>query len=234
LFKKILRFEKTLDLIKRLIDNKVMENTKLNQENTKNKIFDAALKLFGQKGFDGTSTRDICKLAGVNISMISYHFGGKQELLDALVVKMINSQNEYMSSRVDFDTDLGALSREEKIAFLINFLDKFIDFMYGTISTEHIRFFLRVQYEPKQNVSSKIHDFLSKIMASIVKKDPEDKEVMYRLLFTMSQIAFPRMLPAFSPQPLKKCNFDFEDVGIIKMNMKRYLETSFKEDVCKK
>src|SRR5436190_21096300 len=40
----------------------------------------AALKLFGRKGFDGTSTREIAAEAKANIGSIAYHFGGKEGL----------------------------------------------------------------------------------------------------------------------------------------------------------
>ncbi|MGB3386656.1 MAG: CerR family C-terminal domain-containing protein [Pseudaminobacter sp.] len=40
----------------------------------------AALKLFGSKGFTGTSTREIATLARANIGSIAYHFGGKEGL----------------------------------------------------------------------------------------------------------------------------------------------------------
>lgn len=40
----------------------------------------AALTLFGSKGFDGTSTRDIAALANANIGSIAYHFRGKDGL----------------------------------------------------------------------------------------------------------------------------------------------------------
>lgn len=39
-----------------------------------------AEKLFAERGFTGTSTREICKEAGINISMISYYFGSKEQL----------------------------------------------------------------------------------------------------------------------------------------------------------
>jgi AcrR family transcriptional regulator len=45
-----------------------------------------AEKLFGERGFDGTSVRDIAQGAGVNLAMISYYFGSKEKLLEALVV----------------------------------------------------------------------------------------------------------------------------------------------------
>lgn len=43
-----------------------------------------AEKLFAEKGFEGTSTRDISKLANVNISMISYYFGSKEKLFEKI------------------------------------------------------------------------------------------------------------------------------------------------------
>lgn len=47
------------------------------------KLIKAATKLFADQGFAATSTRDIVKEAGVNISLIAYHFGGKDGLLVA-------------------------------------------------------------------------------------------------------------------------------------------------------
>src|ERR1700760_864624 len=41
--------------------------------------------LFGEKGFDGTSVRDIAQAAGVNLAMISYYFGSKEKLLESLI-----------------------------------------------------------------------------------------------------------------------------------------------------
>ena len=47
-------------------------------------ILFAAEKLFAEKGFEGTSTREISKAANVNISMISYYFGSKENLMEEL------------------------------------------------------------------------------------------------------------------------------------------------------
>ncbi len=44
-------------------------------------ILFAAEKLFAEKGFEGTSTREIAKAANVNISMISYYFGSKENFM---------------------------------------------------------------------------------------------------------------------------------------------------------
>ncbi|MEK3882365.1 TetR/AcrR family transcriptional regulator [Paenibacillus sp. PL2-23] len=50
----------------------------------KMKILLAAKKLFAVQGFDGTTIRQICEEAGVNIALVSYHFGGKENLFSAL------------------------------------------------------------------------------------------------------------------------------------------------------
>jgi AcrR family transcriptional regulator len=48
-------------------------------------ILTVAEELFGEKGFDGTSVRDIANGAGVNLAMISYYFGSKEKLLESLI-----------------------------------------------------------------------------------------------------------------------------------------------------
>ena len=45
---------------------------------------EAAEKLFADKGFEGTSVRDIAEGAGVNLAMISYYFGSKEKLMEAM------------------------------------------------------------------------------------------------------------------------------------------------------
>ena len=48
-------------------------------------ILSAAMRLFGHKGFEGTSVREIAAEAGVNPAMISYYFGSKEKLFESLV-----------------------------------------------------------------------------------------------------------------------------------------------------
>jgi len=47
-------------------------------------IMETAEILFAEKGFNGTSVRDIAEKANVNLAMISYYFGSKDKLLEAL------------------------------------------------------------------------------------------------------------------------------------------------------
>ena len=63
-------------------------------------IIDIAEKLFAEKGFSGTSIRDISQEADINVSMISYYFGSKEKLIEALFTirseDFINSLEELM------------------------------------------------------------------------------------------------------------------------------------------
>lgn len=61
---------------------------------TDKKILLVAEKLFAQKGFDATSTRDIAGAAQVNVSMISYYFGSKEKLFEEIFkIRMAEGQS---------------------------------------------------------------------------------------------------------------------------------------------
>jgi AcrR family transcriptional regulator len=49
-------------------------------------ILEVAETLFAEKGFDGTSIRNIAKEAKINIAMVSYYFGSKERLLESLIL----------------------------------------------------------------------------------------------------------------------------------------------------
>ena len=53
---------------------------------------------FAEEGFDGTSVRDIAKKANVNIAMISYYFGSKEKMLEALILNRISDMRLQLES----------------------------------------------------------------------------------------------------------------------------------------
>lgn len=61
---------------------------------TKAKILDTAQRLIGEQGYAATSVRHIVTEAGVNLAAIHYHFGSKEELLDAVIARRAGPVNE--------------------------------------------------------------------------------------------------------------------------------------------
>lgn len=54
-------------------------------EDTRTTILDQAERLFADGGYDGTSIREIAARSDVQAAVVGYHFGGKEELFDAVV-----------------------------------------------------------------------------------------------------------------------------------------------------
>ncbi|RKX93981.1 MAG: hypothetical protein DRP59_01430 [Spirochaetes bacterium] len=56
---------------------------------TKTHILNTSIGLFSARGYKETSIREISKEAGVNVSMISYYFGGKDGILENITKNLI-------------------------------------------------------------------------------------------------------------------------------------------------
>ncbi len=62
---------------------------------TREQILEAAWDLFAEKGFEDVSVRDVTNAAGVNLASVSYHFGGKDGLIQEVVKRCLNPLHEY-------------------------------------------------------------------------------------------------------------------------------------------
>jgi AcrR family transcriptional regulator len=64
-------------------------------------ILDAAERLFGERGFLGTSLRSVTAEAGANVAAVHYHFGSKEALLSAVVGRRIGPVNQRRLKLLD-------------------------------------------------------------------------------------------------------------------------------------
>ncbi|WP_095499188.1 TetR/AcrR family transcriptional regulator [Paraferrimonas haliotis] len=62
----------------------------LAKADTKNKILDAAERLFAERGFAETSLRAITTKADVNLASVNYHYGSKKELIRAVIARYLD------------------------------------------------------------------------------------------------------------------------------------------------
>jgi len=163
---------------------------------TKNKILDAAEVLFADKGFNGTSLREITSQAEVNLAAVNYHFGSKKELIKAVMSRYMNELSPRLESAL-----CDICTREEQPS-LIDVFSAFIDPLLHlntlkengtstflqllgrgyTDSQGFLRWFLTTQYPIV------ISSFTEAVHKAYPELSPE--EMFWRLHFTMGTIVF--------------------------------------------
>src|ERR1019366_5153766 len=94
---------------------------------TKDKLMDAAEKLFARRGFHGTSLRDITGAAGVDLALVNYHFGSKKQFLEAVLERRGHVLNEERLRRLA-DVRLSAAPHAPSTEAVVDaFLDPILD-----------------------------------------------------------------------------------------------------------
>lgn len=63
-------------------------------EQTRQRILEAAEKLFSVDGYSGVSLRQITGEAGVDLALIKYYFGSKEGLFDAVLASRVDKMSE--------------------------------------------------------------------------------------------------------------------------------------------
>ncbi len=91
-------------------------------ESTKALLISESTRLFAQKGYEGTTIKDISDATGLNVSLVSYHFGGKDGLFYACM-------EQFGMERLAVVEKILVLprSKEEFEIRLQMFLDELID-----------------------------------------------------------------------------------------------------------
>lgn len=126
-----------------------------------------AEKLFAENGFEKTSIRTIAKEADINIAMVSYYFGSKEKLLEALII--------YRTS--DLKIKIENLSHEkldpvEKIDKLIELYINRIRCNKGIYRILHFEFSSE-EKEDKLKVLNEVRDKNLKSLETIIHEGQE-------------------------------------------------------------
>jgi AcrR family transcriptional regulator len=97
-------------------------------ETKKECIIKLALKQFVDKGYEGATVREIAQGAAINPAMISYYFGSKENLLNAILIHYIHLMNNvWLSLKNDKQT---SISPSEELSIIIDtFIEKAISWM---------------------------------------------------------------------------------------------------------
>lgn len=130
-------------------------------------ILNVAEQLFATYGFEGTSVRDIAKDADVNVAMISYYFGSKEKLLEAV----FSLRSAEIKLQIESMLQNSALSPIEKIYQLV---DLYVERMMNRQSFHKLM--VREQIFMKETVGNLIYENKKRnqeLIRSLIKEGQE-------------------------------------------------------------
>lgn len=87
----------------------------------KQRILEAAISLFAQKGFAAVGVREIAREADVNIAMISYYFEGKVGILKSVLGEFFDQYSRMLRAAVTEDKAIDEVIRR-LISHMIDFV----------------------------------------------------------------------------------------------------------------
>ncbi len=115
---------------------------------TEEKIIGAARKVFMQKGYAATRTRDIAEEAGINLALLNYYFRSKEKLFEQIMLEKFRQLFSVIFPIVNDDT----LTLDEKIETLVkNYIGLLIEnpelplFVLSEMRVNPERFKVRLQ-----------------------------------------------------------------------------------------
>jgi len=162
---------------------------------TRRRLIEAGLDVFGRLGFEGATTRMIAKEAGANLAAIVYHFGSKEALHLAVAEHIVASIRSRIgpglaTASVPETTASPAAAR----AAFERLIEAFIEVILGSAEAERwARFLIREQLQPTPSFEI-IYGFMgpaqtigSRLVAAALGR-PESEETRLRVLTFMGQV----------------------------------------------
>lgn len=165
---------------------------------TRQRLLEAGLRLFGKHGFDGVSTRELAKAAGVNLAAIPYHFGGKEGVYLAVVDHLAGSVEKPLTAMVaEIESALDrARSRAEIESLLARLIGTLARVLLGSDQQAlRIRFMMREQLQPTAAFErlyarfiEHVHRCVTGLVARLLDADPEAPSTILRAHALFGQI----------------------------------------------
>ena len=191
---------------------------------TREKILTAAKELFQEKGFEPTTVREIATLAGVNVALINYHFGSKEQLL----TQMVEETSAHTLLRLNDITKSGASPLEKLEQMLELFIEKvFSNRQYYQMIHRELSTLQRPELNDQISKPLKRNrDEMLKIIEEGQKKKVFRKDIeidltintIFGLLYQTTHIAFKN----------KVYNKQLQDDAILKTRLLDYLKEMLK------
>jgi AcrR family transcriptional regulator len=114
-------------------------------EETRRRIIEVALRLFGERGYEGASTRDIAAAAGVNAPALQYYFDNKEGVYRACAQDIADgwtTQFAPVVAQAQATMDDAAASPDQVFEAFGQLLDALADYQLVPDDAEHRRLFV--------------------------------------------------------------------------------------------
>ncbi len=196
-------------------------------EATRQKLIDAALRIFGEYGFDGASTRMLADAAGANLAAIPYYFGGKEGLYRAAAEFVVESSRGELSpvlKQIDGVFAERAVSRKIARELLHELLDRFSALVIGSRAADTwASFVMREQLHPGaafeiiyEGMMRRITSAATKLVATIQKREPTDPRTIIATQAILGQVLIFRVGRAAALRTLGWKTFSADHLRLIR------------------
>jgi AcrR family transcriptional regulator len=127
------------------------------------RLIDAAMELFAEKGYEGTSVRDLAAAAGVNVAAVSYHFGSKDALYHECLRACL-APCAQMRERMQFHLKAAQRKKSSKAAeeALRACIHIFLEVLTSS-AAKHSQLVMREQSESKPRFEPVIREFFQPV-----------------------------------------------------------------------
>ncbi|MEW6334619.1 MAG: TetR/AcrR family transcriptional regulator [Thermodesulfobacteriota bacterium] len=163
-----------------------LEKARKDPDSMKARILDCARRIFGQYGFHGTTTRMIAREVGIDISTLHYHWGGKKDLYESVVVDI---NKDLRQKLIDVEKVIHGLPLGERLDISIDLTTDYL-FAHPEISNLILlRYFGKTRSDG--NFDSLIPEFTADIARSMgLARDRKNvpPETMMKVLAVMNSI----------------------------------------------
>lgn len=211
-----------------------MNNEKKKQNLSRKKIINSAIVLFANKGFDSTSTREICKHAGVNLSLIPYYFESKDGLYTNIIESIINYGLAFLQDDLIKVNNLVNMNIDEKIDLYRSILEKYAEFLYSeNVPSSFVVLMIKEQtvshskfseiYSQKINI---LYSALRKVLASILEKKEKDKLITFEVSSIIGQVLGYKLMDKATLDSLGQDFYTKEDNKKIMKFVMSYIDTN--------
>jgi AcrR family transcriptional regulator len=101
-------------------------NTNPESAQTRERLLDAAERLFAERGFRSASVREITTAASCNIASVNYHFGGKQNLYREVFLRRLRDLRARRLAGIEQARGNGNSLEQLLAAFADSFVDPLV------------------------------------------------------------------------------------------------------------